>query len=123
MGLRLSLHAGLLFAGEDLQFNTYSAMLNVIRDTLCSDHIAVESDDTSIRSYVAQRDLARSLLVIMQEVKGGGAHNVGSGRVIGLIDLVRLICNLVFLQKSVNVLGEEAGTIRRSRQLSDISKV
>ena len=110
------------FVGEDLPLNVHFAIGNFIRDALWSDQIVVKGDGTPIRSYLDQRDLARWLLVIMQEGRAGEAYNVGSDRAISLVDLAYLIRDLVSPQKSVHVLGGEAGTIKRNRYVPDITK-
>ncbi len=110
------------FVGEDLPLNVHFAIGNFIRDALWSDQIVVKGDGTPIRSYLDQRDLARWLLLIMREGRTGEAYNVGSDQAISLIDLAYLIRDLVSPQKSVHVLGEEAGIMKRSRYVPDITK-
>ncbi len=111
------------FVGEDLPLNVHFAIGNFIKDALWSDQIVVKGDGTPIRSYLDQRDLARWLLAIMQEGRAGEAYNVGSDQAISLIDLAYLVRDLISPQKSVHVLGEEAGTIKRNRYIPDITKV
>lgn len=112
------------FVGPDLPLNVHFAIGNFIRDALYADRIIVNGDGLPLRSYLAQEDLARWLMLLLHEGKAGEAYNVGSDQVISIAELAHLVGLNLAPGKSVDVLGipdEVQG--QRNVYVPDIRKI
>lgn len=100
-GLEFTIARCFAFIGQDLPRDVHFAAGNFIRDALTCDQIMVESDGTSIRSYMDQRDLAHWLLVLLSHGQAGQAYNVGSDMPISIRDLAFMIRDVLSPSKPV----------------------
>ena len=106
------------FVGQDMTFGAHFAIGNFIRDALNRDCILVNSDGSSIRSYLEQDDLVHWLLTIFENGQSGQVYNVGSDQAISIKDLAYLVRDILSPNKDVHILGGNG----RTRYIPDINK-
>lgn len=112
------------FVGPDLPLDVHFAIGNFIRDALQADHIAVSGDGAPLRSYLDQTDLARWLMLLLQEGRKGEAYNVGSDEAISIAALAHLVRDTLAPGKPVHILGSPgAGQGLRSIYVPDVRKI
>jgi UDP-glucuronate decarboxylase len=93
------------FVGQDLPLDVHFAIGNFIRDALERPEITVAGNGSPLRSYLDQRDLAEWLSVLLVRGVSGRAYNVGSDQAISIVDLAKLVAEVLAPKKAVRILG------------------
>lgn len=83
------------FVGEDLPLDVHFAVGNFIRDALGKRSIVINGDGKTLRSYMYQEDLAHWLMVLLDSAPGNETFNVGSDEPVSILDLARLIADVL----------------------------
>jgi dTDP-glucose 4,6-dehydratase len=91
------------FLGPHLPLDAHFAAGNFLRDALLGGPILVRGDGTALRSYLHPVDLVVWLLRILVRGVSGRAYNVGSGEVISIAELARLIAGAVHPPAQVTI--------------------
>ena len=100
------------FVGPDLSLSAHFAIGNFIKNALYDEEIIVAGDGRPLRTYLYQEDLARWLLKILELGESGQAFNVGSGEVIDLGNLAKLVGSVLAPNKPVVIKGIPKGSDR-----------
>lgn len=79
-----------------------SQLLDMARN---ADRIVLQSDGSSTRSFLYAADLALWLLVLLARGKSGETYNVGSDEAMRLIDVARVVKDVVASEKPIEILG------------------
>lgn len=108
------------FVGRDLPLNAHFAIGNFIYDAIYNDKIVVASSGNSIRSYMAQNDLADWLLTILTQGKPNDIYNVGSDEPISIKSLATRIRNLLAPNKQI--IFKHCKNYRDSRYIPNVRK-
>ena len=111
------------FVGPDLPRDAHYAVGNFIHDALHEDAITIAGDGTPLRTYLDQRDLARWLWVLLLSSIDGGTFNVGSDRVISILELAYLVRDLLAPGKRVSILGQSSQASGRDRYVPSIRRI
>jgi dTDP-glucose 4,6-dehydratase len=110
------------FVGPDLPLGAHFAIGNFIRDALHEEAITVAGDGSPLRTYLYQDDLAEWLLTLLDRGKAGEAYNVGSGTVVSIAELARLVRDILAPHKEVRIAGSRHNDHKRNRYIPDIGK-
>ena len=93
------------FMGIDLPLQSRFAVSDFVRNALFGDVIEVNGDGSAVRSYMDQSDLARWLLAILSENTEHEIYNVGGDLPITVLELARLVRDLLAPDKPIAVCG------------------
>jgi len=93
-GLRVSIARCFAFAGPYLPLDGGYAVGNFVRDVIAGQDIVIESDGSSIRSYLYAGDLVIWLLTILVSGESCRPYNVGSDQPITIAELAERISKL-----------------------------
>ena len=110
------------FVGKDLPRDAHFAIGNFIEDALNERDIIVNGDGKPIRSYMDQRDLAKWLVRILTHGKNRHAYNVGSDQPISILELAKLVRDVINPRLSVIVKGCNYEQSQRNFYLPSIEK-
>lgn len=102
-GIEIPIARCFAFVGQDLPIEKHFAIGNFIRDALFNNQIIVSGNGKQLRSYMHQNDLAKWLMLILDNGKSMRAYNVGSDEVISIKELAFLIRDLLAPSKIVVV--------------------
>lgn len=109
------------FVGADLPLNVHFAIGNFLQDAMAGRPICIRGDGSPYRSYLYQEDLAEWLFTLLSSGSPGSAYNLGSDRAVTLLELARLIRDLVAPGLEIRVEGEISDTMR-NRYIPSIEK-
>jgi dTDP-glucose 4,6-dehydratase len=110
------------FVGRDLPLNAHFAIGNFIQDALIAPEITINSDGSSVRSYMDQRDLANWLVKLLERGKSGEAYNVGSDMAITIRELAYLVRDILAPKKTVCIKYNSYPENFRNRYVPSIVK-
>jgi dTDP-glucose 4,6-dehydratase len=121
-GLEVVIARCFAFVGRDLPLDAHFAIGNFIRDALHSSEIVVRGDGSPVRTYLDQRDLAKWLETLLIHGKSGSAYNVGGDQTITILELARIIRDLLAPDKTINIIGSIESKSLNNRYVPDISR-
>lgn len=113
------------FVGPGLPLDLHYAIGNFIRDALHADEIVIQGDGSPVRSFLYLDDLVVWLQALLLDDAHGHIYNVGSDMATTILDVARLVRDLLGPHKHVNVLGNREhriGNFGRQRYVPDITK-
>ena len=91
------------FVGPYIPLNIHYAIGNFMRDALKGGPININSDGTSLRSYLYTSDLIVWLWTILFKGKNNEIYNVGSEEAISILKLAKMISNLSNNNIEINI--------------------
>ncbi len=113
------------FVGPGLPLDLHYAIGNFIRDALRSKEIVLKGDGSPVRSFLYLGDLVVWLQALLLNDGHAHVYNVGSDKAIAILDLARLVRDLLAPDKHVNVLGNRehnVGNFGRQCYIPDITR-
>lgn len=78
---------------------------NFVRDALAGRNIDIQSDGSSVRSYLHGRDAAHWLVSLMRRGESGQIYNVGSDEPVSILELAHAVAAQTRQPLDVRVLG------------------
>ena len=108
------------FVGPYLPLEGY-AVGNFLRDAINGRTIRIESDGTTVRSYLYAADMAAWLWTVLLKGKSRRPYNVGSPHAITVAELAEAILTISGRRSSVAILGER--DVPATRYVPDTSRV
>lgn len=121
-GLEPVIARGFAFVGPGLALDGHFAISNFIRDALAGNSIRVNGDGSPLRSYLYGADLAAWLLTLLTCGRAGVAYNLGSDQAVSILELARLVRDLLRPGGEVQVLGQPADNPVRNVYMPDIER-
>jgi dTDP-glucose 4,6-dehydratase len=109
--------------GPDLPRDVHFAIGNFIRDSLSGEAIHIRGDGSPIRSYMDQRDLARWLVVLLNEGRPAEAYNVGSDVAHSIAEVATKVRDILCPEKSIRIMSIETARGVRDRYVPSTDKV
>lgn len=110
------------FVGPQLQMDKHFAIGNFIRDAILGLPIRIKGDGTPLRSYLYASDLAVWMWTLLLRAPSGEAYNVGSDLGISIADLAHTVIDALNVDLEINILGEVAPGVARTRYVPSIEK-
>ena len=107
------------FVGPHLSLEGY-AVGNFVRDAMRGDAIRVESDGSTVRSYLYAADMALWLWTILLRGRALRPYNVGSAMAITVRDLANKVAAAAANNASVEILGKPG--VPASRYVPDTTR-
>jgi UDP-glucose 4-epimerase len=102
-----------VFGERQAEDSPYSAAIPIfISKALRNNIISIYGDGTQTRDLVYVKDVAKALILLMNQ--GTGIYNVGSGRTIDINTLVHKICQIVNSNAKIRYIPERPGEIKHS---------
>lgn len=109
------------FVGPFLPLRAHFAIGNFIADVLEQKTLTVQSDGTSVRSYLYAADMAIWLMTICCFGRAFEVYNVGSDQPISIKDLSQKVSDILTANQSPQILGQ-SNAQRNSHYIPNISK-
>jgi dTDP-glucose 4,6-dehydratase len=110
------------FVGPHLPIDRHFAIGNFVRDALVGGPVVVQSDGTSVRSYMYAGDMAVWLWALLVRGESGRAYNVGASRDVTIAEVARLVAAAANPTCSVEVRGQPRSGAVADRYLPDVSR-
>ena len=102
-GLAVTLARCFAFAGPFLPLDRGFAIGNFVRDALGPGPVRIKGDGISVRSYLYGSDLAAWIWRLLADGEAGRPYNVGSERAISMVDLARLVAQVLNCKRGVEI--------------------
>lgn len=93
-------------ASRHIPLNGPYALGNFIRDALTGQGISLSGDGQTIRSYIDGRDIAHWIFTLLRRGTSGEVYNVGSDQPVSMLELAKIIRELVNIDQPIHVLGQ-----------------
>ncbi len=119
-GLDCVIARGFAFIGPYLPLTDKFAAGSFLRDAAAGGPIVVNGNGTAVRSYLYAADLAVWLLTLLVKSTAGKAFNVGSDEAVSILDLAKLISELVTHRPEIKVLQADSSTSKHDFYVPDI---
>lgn len=110
------------FVGPYIPLNIHYAIGNFMRDALKGGPININSDGTSLRSYLYTSDLIVWLWTILFKGKNNEIYNVGSEEAISILKLAKMISNLSNNNIEINI-NKGANKNSSNKYIPSIEKI
>ena len=107
------------FVGPHLSLDGY-AVGNFLRDTMHGRTIRIESDGSTVRSYLYAADMAAWLWTILLKGESARPYNVGSSQAITIRELAETVSGLQSKHTDVEILGRPG--VPATRYVPDVSR-
>jgi nucleoside-diphosphate-sugar epimerase len=109
--------------GPYLALDKHFAMGNFIADAMAGRPIEVNSDGTSLRSYLHAADMSGWLWALLLRGAAGSTYNVGGEEAVSIADLARRVNDALGSTAGVQMARDPEPDVLRARYVPDVSSI
>lgn len=114
---------GFSFVGPDMPITPHFALGSFINAVRLGKPIIIQGDGAAVRSYLNQKDLAASLLLLISKGNSGEIYNVGSEKGISIINLAKYIRMVSGRDIEIKIMNGESTGFGGGWYVPNISKI
>jgi nucleoside-diphosphate-sugar epimerase len=109
--------------GPHLALDKHFAMGNFIADAMAGRRVEVNSDGTSLRSYLHAADMSGWLWALLLRGAPGSTYNVGGAEAVSIADLAHRVSDALGSTAGVHVASKPEPETPRARYVPDVSSI
>lgn len=119
-GLDVKIARCFAFVGPYLPRTIHYAIGNFIQNSMDGKPIVINGDGTPLRSYMYADDLVEWLFAILERGVSGRSYNVGSDRAVSILELARIVREVLGSKSEIVVKGSPIAGVAPSAYVPSI---